>query len=54
VSLISLYSGPGNWMQLVRFMRGKLKKTPKDVGLYYLNDGVFNRAKAALVVGQDT
>jgi hypothetical protein len=37
---LSLFSGPGNWMQLVTFMRGKLKKKPKDVGLFYLNDAV--------------
>lgn len=48
VSLLSLFSGPGNWMQLVRFMRGRLRKKPKDLGLFYLNDAVFTRAKDAL------
>jgi len=36
----------GNWMQLVRFMRGALRKRPRDVRLFYLNDAVFTRAKA--------
>ena len=48
VSLLSLFTGPGNWMQLVRHMRQKLKKKPRDVGLFYLNDAVYTRAKDAL------
>lgn len=48
VSLLSLFSGPGNFMQLVRFMRGRLKKRSKDVALFYLNDAVYTRAKEAL------
>ena len=45
---VAYASGPGIWLQLVRHMRNKLKKKPKDVGLFYLNDAVFTRAKDAL------